>query len=114
MMVKLSKRVFRCLGLELNRYSRTDCEVAHTLGLDACGLGLRELATIRAIAGGAHITLEEAQLLGDLVRRAEGEGPIVEIGTLFGYSTLVMCVAKGPFRKLLTVDSFVWNPVGLP
>jgi len=60
-----------------------------------------------------QISLSEARFLGELVRGLTGEGPIVEIGTLFGWSTRVMVLHKSPDRELVTVDNFTWNPLGL-
>jgi hypothetical protein len=61
-----------------------------------------------------QISLGEARALGALVSSLEGPGPIVEIGTLFGWSTRVMVLFKAPERELVTVDSYVWNPLSLP
>ena len=41
------------------------------------------------------------------------QGPIVEVGVLFGYSTLVMIIAKHPRKKLISIDKFRWNPSAL-
>jgi hypothetical protein len=57
---------------------------------------------------------KEVPLLMELVRMAEAiPGPIVELGTLFGYSTQCIAVAKSPGKQLITVDNFGWNPIGL-
>lgn len=61
-----------------------------------------------------QISLGEARALGSLVSGLGEPGPIVEIGTLFGWSTRVMVLFKEPERELLTVDSYVWNPLSLP
>jgi hypothetical protein len=61
-----------------------------------------------------QISLGEARALGGLVAGLKQPGPIVEIGTLFGWSTRVMVLFKEPERELLTVDSYVWNPLSLP
>src|SRR4051812_12362549 len=56
----------------------------------------------------------EQQFLSELVREsASFSGPIVEIGTLFGFTTTVLALAKEPERPMITVDSFSWNPWGL-
>jgi predicted O-methyltransferase YrrM len=60
-----------------------------------------------------QISLTEGRFLGSLVSALPGPGPIVEIGTLFGWSTRIMTLFKEPGRELLTVDSFAWNPLGL-
>lgn len=57
---------------------------------------------------------DEVPLLTELVRLAEGlPGPIVELGTLFGFSTNCIALAKSPEKPLITVDNFGWNPIGL-
>jgi predicted O-methyltransferase YrrM len=58
------------------------------------------------------VSLEEARFLTELVRSLEHPGPIVEIGTLFGKSTLALAFGKSMDRALLTVDSYCWNPHG--
>lgn len=56
----------------------------------------------------------EVPLLQELVRLAESvPGPIVELGTLFGFSTQSIAVAKSPEKPLITVDNFGWNPIGI-
>jgi predicted O-methyltransferase YrrM len=61
-----------------------------------------------------QISLAEARFLGGLVAGLAGPGPVVEIGTLFGFSTRVMVCAKAADRELITVDNYSWNPFGLP
>jgi len=49
-----------------------------------------------------------------LVREAaEHGGPIIEIGTLFGFTTQLMAACKRPGQKLITIDNFSWNPFAL-
>lgn len=70
--------------------------------------------TLYPFAMEGHISIEEAQFLSQLVKEAnEIQGPIVEVGTLFGYSTLVMIIAKHPGKTLISVDKFSWNPAAL-
>jgi hypothetical protein len=57
-----------------------------------------------------QISLEEAIFPAELTREARGNGPIIEIGTLFGSSTKVILVNKGPQQPLIAVDLFCWNP----
>ena len=57
-----------------------------------------------------HITFSKSSFLIDLVQSLKAEGPIIEIGTLFGYSTRMMALAKTADRPLITVDNYVWNP----
>ncbi|MBN1273892.1 MAG: class I SAM-dependent methyltransferase [Candidatus Aminicenantes bacterium] len=61
----------------------------------------------------ARISLSEGIFLMELVKESHKfSGPIVEIGTLFGYSTTIMIHSKDPQRKLISVDDFSWNPCG--
>jgi len=60
-----------------------------------------------------QISVEEAGFLGELVRGTPSEKEIVEIGTLFGRSTRVIAENKNTDQKLITVDRFSWNPIGL-
>lgn len=60
-----------------------------------------------------EISLAEARALGELVRGLTEEGPIIEVGTLFGWSTRVMVLFKEQGRHLITVDNYCWNPHGL-
>jgi hypothetical protein len=60
------------------------------------------------------ISDEERSFLTELIRESAAEpGPIVEIGTLFGFTTTEMALAKAPARSLIAVDLFAWNPWGL-
>ena len=53
-------------------------------------------------------------LLEELVRESSRfEGPIIEIGTLFGVSTTLMALWKQPAQRIIAVDAFAWNPWGL-
>jgi len=60
-----------------------------------------------------QISLDEAQLLADLVRSSDPSRPIVEVGTLFGHSTMVLAMAKRREQRLFTVDNYFWNPLGV-
>lgn len=68
----------------------------------------------RILSRPSEVSLTESRFLGELVRRAPRDRPIVEIGTLFGTSTRVLAMFKDPATPLVTVDSFRWNPHGLP
>ena len=49
------------------------------------------------------------------VREAEQyDGPIVELGTMFGHTTLLLASLKKSCRYLVTVDNYSWNPFCLP
>lgn len=60
-----------------------------------------------------EISIEEGRFLGELVREAPPDRPIVEVGILFGTSTRVLAGAKRPETQLIAVDNFCWNPCGL-
>jgi predicted O-methyltransferase YrrM len=60
-----------------------------------------------------QITLEEARFLGSLVRDLDGGRPIVEVGTLFGWSTRILALHKPSDVELITVDNYEWNPLAL-
>jgi hypothetical protein len=52
----------------------------------------------------------ERELLKELVERCNAlDGPIIEIGTLFGFTTSKMAVWKAPHKKILTVDNYSGN-----
>jgi len=40
-------------------------------------------------------------------------GPIIEIGTLFGKTTIHMALTKADKQQIITVDNYSWNPWGL-
>ncbi len=55
----------------------------------------------------------ELVFLEELVTKANAvEGPIIEIGTLFGFTTQHIANWKKTEKKLITVDDFTWNPIG--
>ena len=61
-------------------------------------------------------SLNENEL--DLLKRAVDQtagmpGPIIEIGTLFGFTTALLASWVSDGRKVVTVDNFSWNPWGL-
>jgi predicted O-methyltransferase YrrM len=57
----------------------------------------------------------ERKLLRDLVAESDGDsGPIVEIGTLFGSTTITLALAVRNDRKVVTVDCYAWNPLSIP
>lgn len=40
------------------------------------------------------------------------EGPIIEIGILFGHTTNYIASIANPSKKIIAVDNFRWNPFG--
>ncbi len=59
-----------------------------------------------------QISLAERKGLGEVTRNLTSDGPIIEIGTLFGKSTNVLLENKKDDQKVITVDRFSWNPCG--
>lgn len=96
---KLVQNLFRSIGYEIRKFRPGESPAERTI----------TLGQLTSLAFG-EITIDEARGLGELVRRAPKEGPIIEIGTLFGWSTRIMALAKPVDQKLITVDMFVWNP----
>jgi hypothetical protein len=76
-------------------------------------MNFREAVCYRAIGGLGELSIAEARLLSELVRASDPTRPIIEIGTLFGYSTLVMTLAKAHEQQIISVDNYSWNPLGL-
>jgi len=59
------------------------------------------------------IYLTEAKFLGELVRELDSDGPIVEIGTYFAFSTRVIILHKEQDRELITIDNYLYNHANL-
>ena len=106
--------VLRPTGLQIAWYSGADRRTADALRRQGAKLRYRDLQFFRGITAPGHITIEEARFLADLAQASAPDRPIVEIGTLFGFSTLVLARAKHPGQRLITVDNYCWNPLGLP
>ncbi len=53
---------------------------------------------------------EQDGLVSALARARDLEGPILEIGTLFGHTTQLLCLHKAPGQHVITIDDFSWNP----
>jgi hypothetical protein len=49
-----------------------------------------------------------------VARAAPFEGPIVEIGTLFGWTAQQIAGLKSPEKELIAIDNFCWNPFHVP
>jgi hypothetical protein len=73
----------------------------------------KEFQVIRGLSAPSQLSLDEARFLAELVHHSDRERPIIEIGTLFGWSTLVMTLEKATEQRLITVDNYSWNPLGL-
>lgn len=65
--------------------------------------------------GGGTVDGTEFSALTALAQEASAfHGPIIEIGTLFGFSTNALAIGKASHIPLITVDTFTWNPIGMP
>jgi len=84
------------------RFVSRDLDNSREAGLLAAGL-----------VDAGQLSVHEARALGALVKASDPTRPIIEIGTLFGWSTLVICLFKEPDQPLITVDNYSWNPLGL-
>jgi len=78
-------------------------------------LSLLEGDSLFALGG---LTEEEENALVALVNTAknapqEAPGVIVEFGTLFGLTTLLLAQHKLASQQVITLDNFSWNPFGL-
>lgn len=73
----------------------------------------REAHAYLTLANQGQLSLLESRLLGQIVRDSDPTRPIIEIGTLFGYSSIVLTLFKHPGQQLITVDNYCWNPLGL-
>lgn len=61
------------------------------------------------------ISEEDEQGIREAVARAAlFDGPIIEIGTLFGWTTQLIASFKSPEKQLITIDNFCWNPFRIP
>ena len=45
---------------------------------------------------------------------AGDEGPIIEIGALFGHTTNLIASVKAAEKELMAVENFSWNPFAIP
>ena len=69
----------------------------------------------REITVWGGISEEDERGLREAVARAASfDGPIVEIGALFGWTTQLIASIKSPEKELIAVDNFSWNPFCIP
>ena len=73
----------------------------------------KEFQIYRALTAQGQLSIEEARFLTELVRASDPNRPIIEVGTLYGFSTLVMCLVKQTDQKLYSIDNFSWNSLGV-
>lgn len=108
-MKTLIKHLLKSFGYELCRLSPEERP-----SLDnQISYNYKEAQIYRALTASGQISLEEARYLFELVRESDPTRPIIEVGTLYGASTLVMCLAKHPGQTLYAVDNFSWNSLGI-
>lgn len=109
MLKSLVKNLLRDRGYEICRlYDSEKAEVPmHER------FSYREAQCYRAIGNMGQLSLVESRLLGEIVRDSDSTRPIIEIGTLFGFSTTVITLFKEAVQPLITVDNYSWNPLGL-
>ena len=97
-------------GYEFCRLNPTEREwkAQHAPALD-----FKDLIAVRSLATLSQLTLAECHFLGELIRSSDPKKPIIEIGSLYGWSTLVITLFKAPEQPLITVDNYSWNSLGL-
>lgn len=71
-------------------------------------------ANRRVTVWGGISEQDEHGLREAVARAAAYPGPIVEIGTLFGWTAQLIASFKSPEKELIAVDNFTWNPFCLP
>jgi hypothetical protein len=64
-------------------------------------------------AWGSITEEDEAGIKAAVALASLYEGPIIEIGALFGHTTNLLGTMKKPEVQLIAVDNFTWNPFGL-
>ena len=68
-------------------------------------------AAARIVVTAGTVLEHEYPLLRHLVEESNSRpGPIIEIGTLFGFTTSRIAVALAPGKRIITVDNYSWNP----
>lgn len=108
-MRKIVRAALRHLGYELCRLSPEEqADLPQDLPRN-----YKDIQVYKALTAQGQISMAGARFLTELVRSSDPARPIVEIGCLYGYSTLVICLAKHPEQTLYTVDNFSWNSLGI-
>jgi hypothetical protein len=102
--------IARPFGLEFVRYTSEQRELLR----NRRHLGYKDLLVEESLSFKGEISVSEAIFLGNLVRDLHNHKSIIEIGTLFGRSTLIMAYEKPIETKIITVDNYSWNPLGIP
>ena len=74
-------------------------------------LGYTRFVDAKADGFWGSLTEEEEETLSSIIKDiVKDQGPIIEFGTLFGTTTLLIAGIKGLNQKLITLDNFSWNP----
>lgn len=107
---KIAKNAVGTIGYELCRLSETEQIFKNEFDLN---FDYKDFQLIRGLAVKSQLSIEEARFLAELVRSSDPSRPIIEIGTLFGWSTLVITLFKPKNQPLITVDNYSWNPLGM-
>src|SRR4051812_37875228 len=68
----------------------------------------------RVTVWGGISEADEVGIRSAVALAAPNEGPIIEIGALFGWTTQFLASLKSPEKELIAVDNFCWNPFMLP
>ena len=106
----LIKSLAASFGYEFCRLNRTEREWKAQHGPD---FDFKNLIAVRSLATLSQLTLAECHFLGELIRSSDPTKPIIEIGSLYGWSTLVITLFKVPSQPLITVDNYSWNSLGI-
>jgi predicted O-methyltransferase YrrM len=112
-MRKLISRLIGVSGFELCRLNSSELDLQRSLDGNGRAFNFKDIQLIKAVSAQGHITIEEARFLTELVRQTQPDETLIEIGTLFGFSTLVIALAKQARQPLITVDNYSWNPLGM-
>lgn len=73
----------------------------------------RDAMIYRGLTPGSQLSIDESVFLGALVQQSDPTRPIIEIGTLYGFSALIITLFKPAGQPLLTVDNYSWNSLGI-
>jgi hypothetical protein len=98
--------IFGLAGYELCKLNASELELQRSWQTDGARFNFKDTQFIKGISAPRHISVEKARFLGELVRSAAPSDAIIEIETLFGFSTMVMTLAKAPQQPLITVDNY--------
>jgi len=114
-MKRLVSRLIGFSGFELCRLNDAEQDLQRSWGDGNGGepFNYKDIQLIKAISAQGHVSMAEARFLSELVRETSPSDAIIEIGTLFGFSTMVMALAKDAGQPLITVDNYSWNPLGM-